>query len=451
MAIQFPPAVQELIDNGVLVRDIQTALRPKQLFRAISSTREQFEGNIGESKTYTRDGLLPIDTRPNTPGTDPTSQANTSVEQWTVKPQQWTATKDTILPNSYISIQNLVLADARKLAIQAGTTISHIARNRVYNAYMAGNTKVKTTAAAATAIAVDSINGFDKVLVNGVPTAVSATNTLEITINGVVRQVSGVAPTDATVPNGPGTLTVTVAIAVNAGEAVLAKNRSLLHRIGGGSTSNALVAANVLTFKAIRAAVVQLRKKGVPTFGDGTYHMHLGSDSEAQLFDDAQFEKLLTGVENSHEFRDFVIGRAAGVTFIRNEEVPQSNTTDATKDYIAGDMAVGGAGAGAGLPIHRPILLGDTAIREVYLPTNAYVNESGIAPLGTVGEFSYSDGNGDAEVWLQGVRFMARPPMDRLKQKMDQTWAFEGDWGIPTDSVSIGNDIYKRAIVFEHV
>lgn len=452
MAIQFPPAVQELIADQSLVRDIQTALRPKQLFRALAAVREQFEGSIGESKTYTRDGLLPINTTPNVPGTDPTPQANNSVEQWTVAPQQWTGTKDTILPNSYVSIQNLVLSDARKLAIQAGTTIAHLVRNKVYNAYMGGNTKIKTTnGVASVTIAVDSTNGFSQVMVNGVPTPVSSTNPLAITINGVAANVTGVALTGGQPAGGAGTLTVAVALAVTAGQAVLATNRSLIKRVGGGTTSNGLALANKLTFSAIRAGVVALRKKHVPTYDDGTYHMHLGSDSEAQLMEDPSFEKLLTGVSDSAEWREFAIGRAAGVTFYRNEEVPLADNTNALTDYVAGDMVVGGAGDAVGAPIFRPILMGQTSVREVYIPTNAYLTESGMAPLGTLGEFSYSDDNGDAEVWLDGIRFMARPPMDRLKQKMDQTWAFEGDWGIPTDSVSIGNDMYKRAIVFEHV
>lgn len=450
MAIQFPPAVQALIQQGILVREIDTALRPKQLFRTVAAIREKFEGEIGETKTYTREGLFGIDTRPNTPGQDPTPQADASVEQWTVSPKQWADTKDTLLPNSYISIQRKVLADAVKLATQAGTTLAHVARNKLYGAYMGGNAYISASKGSSTSIPVNTLQGFDKVLVNGVPTPVSGSNPLTITINSVPNTVTGVTPNDPTVPNGPGLLTVGTAVAVTQYQPVLASNRSLLIRAGGGTTSNSLIATSLLTLRLVRQGVTRLRKAQVPTYDDGTYHMHLDEDSEACLFEDAEFKQLLTGVPDDHQYKEFAIGNCLGVTFLRNSECPYGANTDPTKDYIPGDVTVQN-GAGAGLEIHRPILCGQTSIREVYIPVQAYVDESGVAPFGTVGEFTV--GPNDAEAWLEGVRFMVRPPMDRLKQRMDQTWSFEGDWGIPTDSTSALNtaDMYKRAVVFEHV
>jgi hypothetical protein len=450
MAIQFPPAVQALIDDGVLIRTIETALRPKQLFRTVAAVREKFEGEIGETKTYTREGLFGIDTRPNTPGQDPTPQADASVEQWTVSPKQWADTKDTLLPNSYISIQRKVRADAEKLAIQAGTTIAHVARNKMYGAYMGGNAYISATKGSSTSIPVNTLQGFDKVMVNGTPKDVSASNPLTITINGVPNTVVGVQPNDASVPNGPGLLTVGTAVAVTQYQPVLAANRSVILRAGGGTSSNALTSTSLLTLRMIRQGVTMLRKAQVPTYDDGTYHMHLDEDSEACLFEDAEFKSMLTGVPDDHQHRAFAIGNCVGVTFLRNSECPNAGNTDATKDYIPGDTIVQN-GAGAGLEIKRPILCGQTSIREVYIPVQAYVDESGVAPFGSVGEFT--SGEQDAEAWLEGIRFMVRPPMDRLKQRMDQTWSFEGDWGIPTDSVNYVNrqSMYLRAVVMEHV
>lgn len=448
MAVQYPPAVAALIDNGVLVRTIETALRPRQLFRTVAAVREVFEGSIGETKTYIRDGLLPIDTRPNTPGQDPIPQADASTEQWTVSPKQWTDTKDTILPNSYVSIQRLVMSHAEKLGIQAGTTIAHVARNRLYGAYMGGNAYITVGAGASATVAVSSLQGFNVVLVAGVPTPVSAGSPLAITINAVANTVIGVTPDDATNPNGPGSLILGTAVAVTQYHPVLAVNRSRILRAGGGTSSNALISTSVLTLKLVRQAVTRLRKAQVPTYPDGTYHMHMDEDSEACIFEDSEFKTLLTGVPDHSTIKDFAIGQCVGVTFIRNSETPNVDNTDATRDYVPGDMNVA-TGAGAGLEIHRPILCGATSIREVYIPVGAYVTESGVAPFGSVGGFQL--GENDAEAWLEGVRFMIRPPMDRLKQRMDQTWAFEGDWGIPTDSVAGTADLYKRAVVIEHV
>jgi hypothetical protein len=444
MALALPTAIANLIETGTLDREFSDALRPAQVFRQLSATREPWAGRLGEEKIFSRRGLLRINTRPRKPGVDPTPQPDVSVEQWKVTMEPYNDTKDTHLPSSFVMAQNDFLVDARAVMIQAGTTINHVARNKAYKAYTQGNTYADV-ASAGTALHLKSINGFTEVLSNGRPVPVSPANPLAITVAGVTHSVVAATPDSLLYPEGPGVLTLAAAAAAAVGDPVLAFNRSRVVRAGGALTSNGLAPANKITLALIRGAVNRLRKTFVPTFADGTYHFHANSDTETQLFDDPEFQNLMRGAQlDDPVIRELMIARVMGVTFIRNLETPNEFNTS-VEDFVPFDTAVA-LGANAGMSIHRPILLGQTSIMECLVEKAAYKTEGkGLPQLG-----NFLVENDGAYIDMEGIRVMIAPPKNRLQDTVSQTWAFEGDWGIPTDSMTMTPDMYKRAVVFEH-
>ncbi len=442
-SLRFPTVINNMIQDNLLQQYFLDSLFPKQLFRGMAK-RESWTANVGETAIFTRTGILPINTKARKPGVDPTPQNPVSIEQWSVTCNPYNDTIDTFMPNSEVALASLFVQNTQKLGMQAGQTLDHIVRNRLYNAYLSGNAYALASTNNSTSLRINTCEGFGVILVDGRPRAVSAANRQKITVNGVVNYVTGIALDVDDEPYGPGTLTLAIAISATAGEAVLADNRSRIIRAGGGATSNALTANSFLTMAQIRAGVARLRTLNVPTYADGTYHMHLDPTSEAQLFADTEFQRLLRGCPDHTMMKDFALGQLMGVTFYSNNECPSLLNTS-TYDKIAGDMVVQ-LGANAGVEIHRAILLGENSVMEKYVNESHYETEAGT--LAKIGNFSIT--NNGVEVVTEGIRHIIQAPSNRLQNIVPQTWSFTGDWGIPTDSVTGDTAMYKRGIIFEH-
>lgn len=444
MAISLPTAVQNVIQQNLLRREYEEALFPEQLFRAMSVTPEEWMTRVGNTEIISRTGLLPVNTRPRVAGVDPTPQAAPSIEQWIVSAQPYNDTIDTHMPTDYVSLASEFVRDAGALARQAGQTLNHIVRNKIYNPYLGGNSYVDNGAAASTTIHVKYLNGFQTVLVQGRPTPVSPANPLAITIGAALTpaNVIGFTPDDVNQPLGGGTLSLDIAVATTTGDPVLAFNRSKIVRAGGGLTSLGLLATDKWTLSMIRDAVSYMRQQNVPVFGDGTFHCHMSPISEARIFADTEFQTLYRGMANDPYIKGATIARIMGVSFIRNNECPTAFNTSVF-DYIAGDMF-----SSNGTAIERPILMGNTSIMEKYIPQRAYLTNAGI--VGKLGGFEVLAGSGGVAAILDRIRFIIRSPQNRLQDTVAQTWAFEGDWGVPTDSLTGTPAMFKRAVVFEH-
>lgn len=444
MSIALPTAVANVIQQNLLKRKYEGALFPEQLFRSMSVTPEEWQARLGQTEIMSRTGLLPVNTRPRVAGVDPSPQQAPSVEQWIVTAQPYNDTIDTHMPSSYVSIASEFVRDADALARQAGQTLNHIVRNRLYNPYLGGNSAVDVTAGASTVIHVKYLNGFQEALKLGRPQPVGPANPLPVTVGAGLTpaNVVGYTPDDPLNPLASGTLTLDVAVAVTAGDAVLAANRSKVIRAGGYLTSAGLTAADKWTLAMIRDGVAYLRTQNVPTFADGTYHCHMSPTSEAKIFSDPEFQILYRGMANDQSIKGAVIAKIMGVSFIRNNECPNAQNTSAF-DLIAGDMV-----SASGALIERPILMGRTSIIEKYIPQRAYITNAGV--IGKIGGFEILAGSGGVAAILDRIRFVVLPPRNRLQDLVSQTWAFDGDWGVPTDSLTGTAALFKRALVFEH-
>ncbi|MGW1160367.1 hypothetical protein ACWD48_19545 [Streptomyces sp. NPDC002519] len=410
----LPASIQAMLQNGILDRVFQDALVPQFLYAQVADA-QPWQGGLGDTQTFTRKGLLTPATTPIT-GSDP-SAATYNLEQWSVTMDQYGNSMDTNMLGSAMALANKFLADTETLGINAGQSINQVARNKLFAAYAGGRTWCTTAGASDTSLIANSVNGFTTVMVNGVPTPVSASNPLNVTIAGVANTVTGVNV-------GTNTLTLGTARADVVGDAVIATNAPTTIR-ATGNTAYDLTSSNVVTFQNFRAAVARLRKMNVPTMG-GYYVAHIDADTETELFSDSDFKQALQGRVDSPIFRDLSIGRFGGIDWVRNIEAP----------------TILGGSAGT-LPVHRPIVMGMGALASApFENTGSLLQGTGVEDVPEVRQINAAPG--------VDITLLIRPPQDRLQQILSSTWSWVGDFGVPSDSTSGDAALYKRAVVIEH-
>lgn len=411
----LPAALQTVVQNGFLEQVFRNALIPDFLFPAVADL-DPWQGRLGSQRTSTRKGLLAPVTTPTT-GSD-SSVSTYGFEQWSVYMDQYSNSVQTDMLANVVELASQYVADVQTLGINAGQSINQIARNRLYRAYAGGRTWVATTAGASTTIAVAELSGFATKNVNGQPTPVSASNPLNITINGVANTVTGVSA-----QSGAGNLTVGTSVAVTAGQAVVAANAPVSIRPGVRNTAFEITASDNASAAMFRAGVARLRKMNVPTV-NGNYVAHIDPDTEAQLFADADFKQAYQGRGDSQVFREMSIGTFLGIDWVRNNEVPTITNP--------GNVVV-----------HRPILLGGGVLVNSPLQGQGQLLDStGVANVPNISMVEVAPG---ADVVL-----IVKPPQDNLQQKITTTWSWTGDFGVPTDVLTGDAAQYKRAIVLEH-
>lgn len=411
---QVPAQIRAMLQNGILDRVFRDALVPQFLFPMIADA-EPWQGGLGDTKTFTRKGLLtPVPTA--ITGSDP-SASTYSIEQWSVTMDQYGNSMDTNMLMSSMALANKFLADTQTLGINAGQTINQLSRNKLYAAYAGGRTWATAASTTSTALVVQSVNGFAYVQVNGVPTPVSGSNPLNITVNGVANTVVGV---------NSGTLTLTLGSAISAsvGQAVVAANAPVTIRATGNSAYD-LSSGNVATLANFRSAVARLRKMNVPTIG-GYYVAHIDADTEAELFSDSDFKQALQGRVDSPIYRDLSIGRFSGIDWVRNLETP----------------TILGGSAGT-LTVHRPIVLGANSLMAApFDSTGTLLTGTGVEDVPEVRQVNVTQG--------VDVTLLVRPPQDRLQQILSTTWSWVGDYGVPSDAATGDAALYKRGVIVEH-
>ena len=457
----IPQSIGSLIQERTLERVFHDALFPRLLYRS-EARPEMWPANLGERMVFTRAGLIPVNVASLTPGTDPTP-AEYETEQWEVEAAQYGNTIDTHMPTSHVSLASLFLRNTVQLGLNAGQTLNRLPRNKLFQAYLSGDTSIdQVAAAAATSIHVASINGFTEVLVNGRLQAVSAANPLPVSfsIGGEpANTVIGAVPDDPALPLGPGTLTLGTGLTVGGGggavrDAVRADTRARKIRVGGAATIDGLTAANIVTLQDIIDAVALLRQNNVPPCSDGYYHVHMDPIAEAEIYQDNQFQRLHQSLPDSAAYRDLSIGMLVGAYWYRNSESPSSTNSGTLVDTsgAGGTDARHGSEIGAdvinnsGVPVRRTIVMGGGTIYEKFLDESKYITEAGVT--GKIGEFSIT--NAGVQVMTERIRLSLRSPLDRLQQTVAQTWSWSGDFAIPSDA-TVGNDArFKRAIVIEH-
>lgn len=452
----FTEQTLKLVQEGLLERAFHHALFPQLLFRSLAQF-EEWPANTGQEIFMTRKGLIEPNTTPMQPGVDPSPKVSV-YEQWIAKLDRYGDTIDTHMPTAVVSSVNTFLADVHSLGMQAGQSINRLARNKLYKAYLSGQT-VTTVAALSgdTSIRVASLNGFTDVIVRGVnvrPTPVSSATPLLVTISGVTgsRGVIATIPDDANDPSGPGTLLLNASLGagVAARSPVLSSARPLVVRAGGGNSVDAITSGDIVTLQDFIEVTGRLRDQNVMPMEDGTYHAHITNSTNSQLFADPAFQSAARGQIEGQRYRTGFIGTVAGISFFINNETP--NNRNAGSRIATGSAAYYSRDIGAettnesGVNVARPIIVGQGALYERGLDESQYVTEAGTT--GKIGEFQIV--NNGVQVMTERIRLIIRAPLNRTQDLVSTTWTISTDFPVPSD-VGSGDDArFKRAVVLEH-
>ena len=434
----FPTALQPAIQNGFLEREFAQALNSRLGYRAIAD-REDVSVGIGETLTKTRAGLKPSVTAPmpaasNTNLDNGLTPGSWGVEQYTLSINHYAATTDLNMVTSRVGILSQFLQNAYVNGEQAARSLDELARNALFSAYFGGNTRVRTTLGSAGAnVAVDDVRGFLNVHVNGVPTAVSASNPLTVTVGADAYSLIGTAVDVTNVSTAPGGTSGVLTFASNvsvvnatAANTVTAANASVILRPSNRGNTAALTASDTITMAALLDAVAKLRLNAVPEI-DGVYNCYLDPVSARQLFADADFRQLFTGATSANQvFRQGMVNDFLGLRFIP--------TTEA---YVQAHPSLSGA------VIRRPIVCGQGALIE---GDYAGMAAADVAPTDSIVNV------------VDGVAMVTREPIDRLQQIIAQSWYWIGGFCAPSDTTTnpstiptATNAAFKRAVMIEHV
>jgi N4-gp56 family major capsid protein len=392
------------MQNGILDRIFRDALLPQFLFPA-TATVEPIAQGIGATVTFTRDGLLAVATTPTT-GSDPSPQTLT-YEQWSLSMEQYGNTMDTNRLTARATLADTFVRNVQKLGINAGQTLNQLARNKLYASY-------------STTCVVNNAAGFDTVLVNGVPTAVSAGNPLNITLAGVANTVVGCNL-------GTNTLTLGTSKIQAVGDTATSSSAPYSLRAGSRASRYNLTGSDVMTAALVRSTVQRLRTMNVPTIA-GNYVCHMDPTTEAELFADSDFKQAYQGRGDSTVFGDMSLGVFLGVDWVRNNETPV--TTD--------------GGSSANLTVHRPIFMGgDALMAGPFEGISDLLADTGVEEVPMISMIGPANG--------VEVAMIIRPPQDRYQQIISATWSWVGDFAVPSDITTGDASRFKRAVVVEHV
>jgi len=462
------PLVRQLVQDGILVRAFHDALFPAMLFRGDVESKK-WPGNVGDRIFETARGLLTPDLAPLTPGDDPIPET-LSYEQWTAVVQQWATTVDTHMLTDNMALASLLLSNLHAMGMKMAQNLNRLVRDREYNAALSGNTVCDQSTGPAHTIHVRSLNGFTAArnpsLAGASPAQfapVSTANPLPITITHgatpITRNVTAFAPDNAGDEIGPGTLTLDGAnVTVTARDPVISGDASFITRVGGGQSIDPITSADIFSFASIRGAVQRFRQQNVPRFQDGRYHCHIDPTSEGQVFSDPEMQRLNTALPDWYMYKDFALGHILNVIFLPNTECPQidnvlttngDGVTYSPHDPFAGELFSGGTqtpGPGAGVPIHRPLFVGQGGIREYWIDYDGTVTDAGIT--GKIGQAKVV--NNGIDVDTDHIAVLLRGPLNRMQDKVTGLAKFAGDWSIRTDGASGDGARYKRFLAVEH-
>jgi hypothetical protein len=436
MTIQnFPASLQGIIQQGFLEREFQDPLQSKIAYRSLAD-KELIPNKVGETVTKTRAGLKAPVTTPSNPVNNTNldngmTPSTFSVEQYVLTLNQYNDTIDLNIVNNKVGLADQFLKNARVNGVQAAQSLDRIARNKLFNAYMGGNTRVRVTLGApATTVSVDDIRGFQNTWnAAGQVVPVSSANPVPVVFNngnsysciGAVADGSNVS----TAFNGvSGVLTFATNVATadaTAPNSVVQYNAPTILRPSGRATTAALTGSDILTMGLLLDAQAVLRNNA--PMEAGNMKAYLDNKSMRQLFADPDFKTLFQGQYGSKEYVDGMVFNLLGIDFVPTTEAPvQAASGSVTVNVRRPILAIGGA-----------LVEGDFAgMGETFTNETQIVHEA------------------------DGVVQVTRPPLDRLGQIIAQSWYSIIDFCAPSDITTNQNIIptasnawYKRAVIIE--
>jgi hypothetical protein len=457
------PQIRALVQQNILERAFHDALFPRILFRG-EATPQPWPAGVGDTMVFTAAGLMTVDASPLKPGDEP-AVASFPQEQWTAQLQQYAGAIDTHMPTSMVAIANLFLRNCHQLGLMAALALDTKVRDQMYNAALSGWTVADGAQAATTTLRVKRLNGFTRArnpnLAGGSPVQydfVSSTNPLLIHTfsggNDVTRNVIGFTPDTPGDETGPGTLTLDAAVTVADRAYVFSVDRTEIFRVSGGNSIDTILSSSLPTLADIRAAVSYFWQQNVPEHPDGRFHAHLDPVSQAKIYQDNEFQRLLTALPDYYMYKKFAIGELLNTVFFRNSRAPVGGAgtvvgdggSNATQVFDKRDPFAGELYNVNNVKVHRILFTAQGGIYEYYSDLSNLLTEAGL--LGKVGDPHIV--NNGIEVMSDRIQLIIRAPLNRLQDMVSTAWKFIGDWPLRTDGATGGVARYKRFAVIEH-
>lgn len=451
-------ALLTLAQEGFLEREYRDALVPNDLFRR-SAKPEKFMAQAGTEIIMTKSGRIDPDPTPLQAGQDATI-VNASYEHYMVSIDPYSKAVNIPLDQARSTIGNtkgLVLEKTKQLGQLAGAEMNLATRNAVFKPYLSGHTIARTAGAAVTALPVAALNGFRQFFVGKVLTAVSAQNPLVITIDGVQRSVVAATPADVNFPDGPGTLTLSVAHTWDAGAAVVASNAPIIIRPQNFATIDLLTNVDQTRMSHVRRLKAEMEQNFVPKMPDGTYHFHAPPTMIQHIFDGNELQRLYESNPNADIAKTGELGVLHGIRFFSNAQCPLNHRSNIGVPVTVPDrstsMAKGICAEMAninGVPILRGIMLGGDALYEYFVPEMEYFSTDLQAAGKCEANFEYQLSENGLHLMVERTRIHYRYALDLRGVMPAVTYSFTGGWACPSDALGGQTpSLYKRAGVLE--
>jgi len=371
---------------------------------------------------------------------------NYSVEQYILGIAQYPGMMQLNIATARVAIDNLFLRNGYALGEQAYRSVDTLAQMALFNAYMGGNTRVRTTLGSpAATISVDDIRGFQNTLNSaGQVVPISSSNAVNVVVGSDTYSLQGSTADGSNVSTTPGgvsgTLTFSTSVTVADATALNAVVSSVAPVVlrptitSSGlmaATSAAISATNdnnsgKLTMGMILNAKATMAANGVPVVdATGMYHMYLDPLQATGLYSDPAFQMFFRGQVTTEEYRQGVVAELLGVRLQETNLNPVQTL----------------AGVGT---VRRGVLCGQGALVEGVFTNEAYR-----------GNLEGQDKD-DSIVIVDDIAMVTRSPLDALQQVITQTWSYSGGFAVPTDTTTTSATIptanssaCKRAIILE--
>lgn len=448
-----------LAQQNFLQRKFYEALKPELKYLALAPDELMAPGN-GDTIIRTVPGTMSVEPTIIAPGADIVPQSN-QYEHFVTTVKQIGSGLDIPTNQAAVTIEGVrgyFLQKFGELAVQCGTQLNFLARNALFKAYLGGNAIAYAANGNSTTLYLNTLNGFWDVVKNGQPSVISVANPRTITINGVSRLATGFSPIDADYPDGPGTLTISVAIDCPAGAVILAADRSRILRPNKAGFDT-LQASDSATLRLFRRAASELENDGVPPMDDGKYHVHCAPYVQEEIASDNEYVRLFQGNPTGY-IPDGSIGTIGNLRIFSNNQAPQPGTKNSPNPIAvptrATQLAQGYYGElynASGVQVQRSIVLGKGSISTLYMDESATLLAEAGQPSGPKASFAMVGNQLQMMAGSGGmgnVRITVRPPIDRAGQQVSIGWTTTRGYPVVANLLSgQSNGRFKRALVVE--
>lgn len=472
----MPAAFQSAFQSNMLDKRFFDQIDARSKLRALVE-RIAIPLRVGEQVIYSRAGSLQPVLSPDNPTNNTLSydlglnapgvgSSNNSypLEQWSVFIAERSQSLDINVLQDEETLASFYRKNWDRLAAQAGLSLDLLAMQQLATAYESGQSWVTATVTGTTVTAhVDNINGLSTAFATasfngstfpyGSPQAVSSTYPLTVTVypisgaasfSGTITGAAADGSNTSTMTTPAGliagtsgnlTITFTGSQTLSVGDVIVAADAPPIIRPNNKRSRQQLANGDTIGMQLCINARAQLLANGVDPFEDGTFACLIDPQMHAQIFADSQFQIATMGLAESQIFKNALVLREFGLTFIQTTNMPIYGVTNS---------------AGAAINTRRAYVLGKGALQEGTFAGMATgygrMADQGLGYVHVMGnEFSPTP-----------YALITRPALDRKAQIWSQTWVWIGGFAAGTDATvtsavvpSANNARYKRCVAIE--